>query len=222
MMVNSNPLEGLVKIILVLTGLGAFMGALVSNTDLLNPNTSAAKVSQMNVETAHQQAVYQLEERLAVAKTDAEIQAIKREEIFLNAQYEHDIQILAQDLAHREIAFKTLMTALVIIGGALAVALVLGSILWVGSKALVNIRSAQLDAKSERTYLPLIKRNIHPLPERESYDPWSSPVYRYQKRMAAQQEERKDREKENIISMESFKDPSRMSAEEYNKIPRAD
>lgn len=221
-MVNSNPLEGLVKIILVLVGLGALMGALVSNTDLLNPNTSAAKVSRMNVETAHQQAVYQLEERLAIAKTDAEIQAIKREQILLDAQYEHDNQVLVQDLANREIAFKTLMTALIIVSGALAIALVFGSILWVGSKAFVNIRSAQLHAKSVQSYVPPIEKTIHPLPGRESYDPWNSPVYRHQKRMAAQQEERKAREKGNLSTMKSFKDPSRMSAEEYNKIPRVD
>lgn len=221
-MINSNPLEGLVKIILVLTGLGVLIGALVSNTDLINPKTSDAKVSQMNVETAHQQAIYQLEERIALAKTDAEIQAIKREEALLDAQYERDIQSLNQDLVNREIAFKTLMIVLVIISSALAIALVIGLILWVGSKALVNIRSAEMYAKSIQTSVPRIEKTIYPMPARGSYDPWNSPVYRYQKRKAAQREERKEREKAIIISMKSFKDPSRISAEEYNKIPRVD
>ena len=197
------------------------MGLAFAGTDLLNPRTSSAEANRLNIEAIHQQAVYELQERLAAAKTDAEIQAIEREQELLNAQYEHDIQILAQDVANRQTAFKTWMTLIVIIGSAMSIAIVIGTILWVGSKALANVRTIPLYEKPTHTFIPPIEKTIHPLPEQEPYDPWSSPAYRRQRVKAARREERNGRKEEITALMKAFRDPARMSTEQYNRSPLA-
>ncbi len=207
----------IVSFTLIIIIFGTVFGLILGG---LNPWTNPAKANRMNIETAHKQAVYQLQEQLARARTEAEIQEIQRQQALLDAQYQHDIQALNQDLAHRETAFKTWMAVLTNVGGALSITLVISTTMWVGSKALTDVRSHSLNEKPVKKVVPPVEKTIQPLPERKPYDPWSSPVYRYEKRIAAQQEERKERE-EIAARMMSFRDPGRISTEEYHKSPQA-
>jgi len=99
---------------------GLLIGLAFAGTDLLNPRTAAAKANRMNIDAQHQQAMYELEERLSTAQTEAEVKEIQRQEALLDAQYQHDIQALSQDLAHQDLAFRTWMTVFTIFAGAIA------------------------------------------------------------------------------------------------------
>lgn len=208
---------GFVAIVLM----AILLGADIKDATWFNPNIAAAEANRINVESAHQQATYELQERLTTAETESEIQTIQREKELLNAQYAHDIQILAQDVANHQTAFDTWMTLIVIIGRTMSIAIIIGVILWFGSKALANVRSVPLHEKTTHTFIPPIEKTIHPLPEQESYDPWSSPAYRRQRVKAARQEERNKRKEEITALMKAFRDPSHMSTEQYNKYPLA-
>jgi hypothetical protein len=204
------------KFLITALAAGALMGLGFAGTDLFNPHTAAAEANRMNIDAQHQQTMYQLDEQLAAAKTEAEIKEIQRQQVLLDAQYAHDIQALNQDLAHRDVAFKTWMTILAFLGGALSIAIILGTFLWTGSKVLASI---SFDPTPTSKYIPPVEKKIVNLPEREPYDPWSEPDYRRQKRVAAQQEERREREELQALAarMKTLSDSVQMSAEEYNK-----
>src|SRR5688572_19701770 len=87
----------------------------------LNPWKGPAEANRINMETAHQQKLYALQEQLAQAKTEADVQAIRREQEMLEAQYVHDKQILAQDVVHQQRLNEALVTLLVWFGGALSI-----------------------------------------------------------------------------------------------------
>lgn len=192
--------------------MGFLLGANFKDATWLNRDIAAAEADRINIDNAHQQATYELQERLATAQTEAEIQQIQREQGLLDARYQHDIQALAQDLSHRDVAFKTWMTVITIFGGALSIAVVLGTFFWTGSKVLASI---SFDPTPTPKYIPPVKKRIVNLPERETYDPWTEPNYRSQKRTAAQDQERKDRE----THLKSISDPAKMSRDERNKLP---
>jgi hypothetical protein len=150
---------------------GLLMGLAFAGTDLLNPHTAAAEANRVNIEAAHQQAVYELQERLSAAQTEAEIREIQRQQGLLDAQYQHNIQVLSQDLAHQDLAFRTWMTVLTIIGSALALTLFISTIIWVGSRAVVHIRSVPLKEELMKQSVPTVEMGIPNLSEREPYDP---------------------------------------------------
>lgn len=199
------------------------LGADLKNAKWLNPNIAKAEAERIQVEAAHQQAIYEIQERLTAAKTDAEIQQIQREQKLLDAQYQHDIQALEQDIAHREIAFRTWMTILIILGGALALALCISPIIWVSSRAWVYIQSNSGKENSMAKNTPLVEKRIPNLPEREPYDPWNDPNYRRQKRVAAQDQERKEREEAKIIiaRIKGISNSQQMSQGDYKNLPLA-
>jgi hypothetical protein len=199
------------------------LGTNIKDATWFNPKIAAAEANRINIETAHQQATYELQERLANAQTEADIQAIQRDQNLLDAQYTHDIQALTQDLEHREIAFKTWVTFLNFAGSALSLAIVISMILWAGSKALVNVRSIPPREKPTHTFIPPIEKTIHPLPEREPYEPLESPQRRYERRLAERQQEITAQKEFNemIVRMKAVLDPAQMSKEEYNKHPLA-
>jgi hypothetical protein len=202
-------------VVLLIAGL--LIGVSASGTDLLNPHTSAAEANRVNAETAHQQALYQLQERLATTQTEAEIREIRRQQEFLEARHSHDVQALSQDLVHQDLEFRTWMTVLVMIFGALTVTLFLSTVIWVTSRAMVYIRSIPQKGESMTKYIPPIEQRIPNLPERQPYDPWNSPAHRRSKRTAARQAER-----EAIAArMMSFRDPGQIGTEEYNSSPEA-
>lgn len=157
--------------------MAVLLGGDIKDATWFNPEIASAEANRINIESAHQQATYELQERLANAQTEAEIQRIQREQKLQNAQFEHDIQALTQDLEHRDMAFKAWMTVAIIVGSALSIALIVGMILWVGSKALVNIRRANAIVQSASTLIPQINP-IQSVPERDPYDPWRSKKYR--------------------------------------------
>lgn len=194
--------------------MGFLLGANFKDATWLNRDIAAAEADRINIENAHQQAINELQERHEAAKTDAEIQQIKREQELLDAQYQHDIQVLSQDLAHRDAAFKTRMTVLTFLGSALSIALVLGTFFWTGSKVLASI---SFDPTPTPKYIPPVKKKIVNLPERKTYDRWTDLNYRSQKRTAAQNQERKDRE----TRLKSVSDPAKMSGDKRNKLPLA-
>lgn len=201
--------------------MGFLLGANIKDATWLNSDIAAAQANRINIENAHQQATYELQERLSVAKTEAEIKEIQRQQGLLDAQYAHDIQALNQDLAHKDLAFKTWMTVFTIFGGAFALMLFISTTIWVGSKAWVYIQSAPLKEVPMSKFVPPVKKKIPNLPEREPYDPWNSPNYRRQKRVAAQQEERKEREEMKALAarMKALINPAKMSSQEYKKRP---
>lgn len=200
------------------------LGADITDAKWFNPDIAAAEANRINTEAAHKQAVYELQEHLAQAQTEADIQAIQREQGLLDAEHQHNIQALAQDLAHREIAFKTWMTILTFVFGALSIAIVISTILWVGSKALTNVRSIPANTKPAQKFIPPIEKTIRPMLERKpSYDPLESPQRRYERRLAERQQElaAKKESNEMIARMKAILNPAEMSKEDYNKLPLA-
>jgi hypothetical protein len=172
------------------------LGMNVKDATWFNPEIAKAEAKSIEIEAAHQEATYKLQEQLAQAQTEAEIQSVQRQQKLLDAQYEHDIQALSQDLAHRETRFKTWMTVLTIVGGALSVAIIVCTVLWVGSKALVFVRTSTPHSQpSASTTNPPIN-NVQPLPAREPYDPWQSQRYRRAKIKEARYRERASRKAE--------------------------
>ncbi|GER79433.1 MAG: hypothetical protein M5U11_16125 [Anaerolineales bacterium] len=211
-----NSLKTSVLIVLLVTGL--ITGIALAGTDLLNPITSRATANRIEVDTAHQKAMNELDERLATAQTDAEVRQIQREQQLLDAQYQHDIQALSQDLAHRDLAYKTWMNALTILTSALALILFAGAMIWLGARAWIYI---QTNSRKEQTMAatPLVTKWIPNLPEREAYDPWSNPEYRRQKITAARNREQDERTL--AARMSRLPKADQVSKAEYNNLPLA-
>ncbi|GIK11082.1 MAG TPA: hypothetical protein PKC99_10265 [Anaerolineales bacterium] len=211
-----NSLKTSVLIVLLVTGL--ITGIALAGTDLLNPITSRATANRIEVDTAHQKAMNELDERLATAQTDAEVRQIQREQQLLDAQYQHDIQALSQDLAHRDLAYKTWMNALTILTSALALILFAGAMIWLGARAWIYI---QTNSRKEQTMAatPPVTKWIPNLPEREAYDPWSNPEYRRQKITAARNREQDERTL--AARMSRLPKADQVSKAEYNNLPLA-
>lgn len=211
-----NSLKTSVLIVLLVTGL--ITGIALAGTDLLNPITSRATANRIEVDTAHQKAMNELDERLAAAKTDAEVRQIQREQQLLDARYLHSIQALSQDLAHRDLAYKTWMNALTILTSALALILFAGAMIWLGARAWIYI---QTNSRKEQTMAatPPVTKWIPNLPEREAYDPWSNPEYRRQKITAARNREQDERTL--AARMSRLPKADQVSKAEYNNLPLA-
>jgi hypothetical protein len=199
------------------------LGANIKDATWINSDIANAEAERIQIETAHQQAAYEIQERLASAQTDAEVQQIQREQKLLDAKYQHDIQVLEQDLAHREIAFRTWMTVFTILASAFALVLFISAIIWVGSRAWVYIQSNSRKENAMAKTIPPVEKWIPNRPEREPYDPWNDPDYRRQQKAAAQDQERKEREEIRTIvaRMKDFSKSEQVSKNEYNNLPLA-
>lgn len=205
--------------------MGFLLGTNFKDATWLNRDIAAAEADRIKIDNAHQQAINGLQERLETAKTDAEIQQIRRDQELLNAQYQHDIQALSQDLAHQDLAFRTWMTMLTILAGAFALTLLLGTTIWVGSRARVYVQSSLPKEVPMAKYVP-VEQWIPNLPERESYDPWDDPNYRHRMKTAAKNQEQKEREEQKeaellAARMTYFSDPSKVSRNQYGRLSRA-
>ena len=187
----------------------------------MNPNRSLAESEAIRIDAAHQQAVYQLQEQSAQAKTEAEIQTVQRQQKLLDAQYERDIQELQKDSARQDVAFKTWMDFLAFAGRTLSITPLLGIVLWLGPKALTTARTLPVTPKSAQTVIRPVGKTMDPLPEKTPTDPWNSPTYRRQSVKAARQEERNQRKNKINTPIRMYKDPARMSKDEYKKRPLA-
>ena len=203
--------------------MGFLLGANLKDATWLNSDIAAAEANRIQIENNHQQATYELQERLAAAQNEAEIKQIKRQQSLLDAQYAHDIQALNQDLAHKDLAFRTWMTVLTILAGAFAVALFMSTTVWVGSRAWVYIQSNLRKEEAMAKITPRVEKRVPNLPEREPYDLWNSPAYRRQQKVAAQEEERREREESQALAarMKALTDPAQMSRKDYYKRPLA-
>lgn len=202
---------------------GTILGLTMAGIDLLNPHTAAAEADRIGVETAHQQAIYQLQERRETAKTEAEIREIERQQALLDAQYQHDIQVLNQNLAHREFGFKIWMAVVAMLGGAIAATVFVGSTILIGSRALVYVRSSAPKEKPMTKHVPPVETKV---PVREAYDPLDVKAILYEKRLNERLQELSpdytDLDDDEILEarMRAAVDPARMSSQNYSKRPR--
>ncbi len=206
--------------------MGFLLGTNFKDATWLNRNIAAAQADRISIENAHQQATYELQERIAAAQTEAEIREIQRQQALLYAQYQHDIQALSQDLTHRDAAFRTWMTVLTIIAGAFALTLFLGTTIWVGSRARVYVQSNLAKEVPMAKVVPPVEQRIPNLPEREPYDPWTDLNYRRRMKAAAKNREQKEREEKKeaellAARMTYLSDPSKMSRDQYGRLSQA-
>lgn len=212
----------IVNFTLIIAVFGTIFGLVLGG---LNPWTSPAEANRINMETTHQQAVYELEERLAAAQTESEILAIQRKQELLNAQYERDIQILAQDVVNKQRMADTVINLVIFAGVTTGIVAAIGALILAIAKAAAILRSApktQPVVKPSRS-IPTMQV-VKPLPERESYDPLVSPQQWYEKRLAERQQEiaaQKEFNDEMIGRMKAVLNPALISKEEYNKRPLA-
>lgn len=137
---------------------GFLLGMNLKETAWLNNSIAEAEAQRIQIETSHQQATYELQIRREAAQTEAEIRQIEREQEMLDAQYQYNIIVLEQDLTHRETVFRTLMTALTIIAGGLAITLILSTTIWAGSKAIVVMRKIPTANIEEANYIERLER----------------------------------------------------------------
>lgn len=201
------------------------LGFNIKEATWLNSGIAEAEAERIQVETAHQQATNDLQIRRETTQTEAEIRRILREQEKLDAQHAFDLQVLNQDIANRQRWADSLIAAVTILSIGVGVLVVLSTFTLVVAKAVTMVRtvpSAEPIASPAPQTIPEIQM-IPSVPERESYDPWASPDYRQQKRAAAQQAERKEREEMQALAnrMKFFSDPTHMSSAEYNKRPLA-
>jgi ABC-type multidrug transport system fused ATPase/permease subunit len=203
------------------------LGFNVKDATWLNREIAIAQADRIKIENAHQQATYELQERLAAAKTEAEIKEIQRQQSRLDAQYQHDIQALSQDLAHRDLAFRTWMTVLTILASAFALAFLISSIILVVSKARVYVHSNLSKEVPMAKYVPPVKQWIPNLPERQPYDALKANQILFEKRLKERwQEITAEREKQKDLEllaarMKYITDPAKMSGDKRNKLPLA-
>lgn len=207
---------------------GLLLGLAFAGTDLFNPRTAAAEADRVAMETAHQQAMNQLQERLATAETEAELRELQRQQALLDAKHQRDLQMLAQEPAQRDLAFRTWMIVLTILAGGFAIALSIGSTLWIGSRALAHVRSVQTEEKHVIRDFPAIEKRIPNVAEREPYDALDQNQVLYNQRINDRLQELVNEKKEQddaallAARLKAIKDPAKMSAGEYQKQSRAD
>ena len=173
------------------------LGTNIQNATWLNPNIANAEAERIQIESAHQQATYELQERLSAAQTEAEIQAIQREQKRLDAQFNYDMQRLTQDLINRQNWTDAMINLTIFVGGALAIAASIGGIIFAIAKAIAILRSAPKNplAAPKVSILPEIQI-VHPAPERIPYEPWHNEEYRRAKIKEARYREREARKAE--------------------------
>ncbi|MBI5295357.1 MAG: hypothetical protein HY869_07760 [Chloroflexi bacterium] len=208
-----------------ITGFAAFLiiVGVITGTLLggLNPWTDPAEAESIHVENEHQHIMNQLDEQLAQAKTEADIQAVHNQQALENAKYEHEMQLLEQDLIHRDIAFKMRMNVLTFMSYLLTATGTILATIWAGKKILTTTQKSAAQAEVQATTTP--PSGTHPLsaPEKTPTTPWISPSYRRQRIEAARQEERNQRKNTTCPQISSYKDPARISKEEYKRRPLA-
>jgi hypothetical protein len=203
------------------------LGANIKDAKWWNRDIAAAEAERIHVENAYQQETYNLQIRLATAKTEAAIRETQRQQALLDAKYAHDIQALSQDLVHRDLAFRTWMTALTILAGAFALSLLLTTTIWVGSRARVYVQSNLPKEVPMAKYVPQVKQWIPNLPERQPYDAFDPKQVLFENRLnerlqeiAAEHEKQKEAEL-LAARMKYVTDPAKMSGDKRNKLPLA-
>ena len=134
---------------MIILCMAILLGTNFKDATWLNSDIAAAEANRVNTEVAHQQAVYQLQERLAAATTEAEINQIQREQEMLDAQYAYDKQILSQDVINRQLWTETIITLVIYIGSATGIAAGLSALILSIAKAIVIVKSISSEPKAK-------------------------------------------------------------------------
>ncbi len=228
-----NPIVSAAKwfffgFIIVIT-MGILLGGNIKEATWLNRDIAAAEAEKIQMEVAHQQKMNEMQEQLAAAETEADIQRIQREQQMLNAQHEHDMQLLALDIANRQRWNDVKINLVIFAGGALSIVTMLGGVILTIAKAIAILRSApksRLPALPARA-LPQIQI-VQPVLQREPFEPLESPQptgetpeQLYDRRLDERMLEL-TQEKENNLLMRRMKavaDPARVSKKRYDQFP---
>lgn len=204
-------------VLIILLAAGLITGMALSGTDILNPQTSMAEANQMNVEAAHQQAIYAQEERLADTQTNAQIQTIVRQQSMADVQAAYDREMLALRVRNRERTAAAWLQIAVWMGAAFSVSLVIATFLWVGSKAIANVKNGPASPVSG---IGITQNNMP--------DPWRSEEYRRARILEAKRREQTEhlealsREQEELYRrMQSLSEPNPTGKAKYDDLPLA-
>ena len=181
----------------------------------LNPWKSPAEAERIRAEVAHQGVMNTLEEQLAMAKTDAEIASINRQQELEQKRYEAELKYLEELYPKKLAAYghwvqvrDTLLLAFGFSGSASLFLFVMG-------KVLANLRSAKPSQLSPSPRPAQTSVVIRPVPIMRRPAPDYS-----QMRINAKQNELLSR---NIMlrRMQAVHSPAAVSREQYNKLPLA-
>lgn len=203
--------------------MGFLLGTNFKDATWLKGDIAAAEAERIQIENAYKQEIYNLQIRLAAAKTEAEIKEIQLQQALLAAQYQDKIEALKQDRTHGYIAFRTWMNVLTIFANASALALFVIAVVWASARAWVYVQSNSRKEQSMAKTTPPVTKWIPNLPEREPYDPWDDREYRRQRIAAARDQERKEREENKTIAarIRRISNAEQVSKNEYHNLPLA-
>jgi hypothetical protein len=208
--------------------MGFLLGMNIKDATWLNSGIAEAEAQRIQIDSAHQQAAYELQERKLAAQTDAEIRQIQREQEKLDAQHTHDLQVLNQDIATRQRWADFRITAATILSMGAGILGALSIFTLVVAKAIVMVRAVPNPAHiaTAPRVLPEM-RIIPPMPERQPYEPLDvpqqpveDPSQLYDRRVEERFQEVTQQKKEASLlgaRMKATMDPARMSSAEYNK-----
>jgi hypothetical protein len=191
--------------------MGFLLGVNIKDATWLNPNIAREEARRLEIENAHQQATYGLQD----------------------AQHSHDLQVLNQDIANRQRWADFMITAATILSIGVGVFAALSIFTLVVAKSVAMVRAvpnATPVIPAPRT-VPEIKM-IPSVPERQSYEPLDVPQQfvedpnqqLYDRRVAERFQEVTQQKKEASLlaaRMKATIDPARMSSTEYYKQPLA-
>lgn len=211
-----SPLVVLMVILLVA---GSIFGTAIAGADYLNPATSTAEANRIAAETNHQQAIFAQTERLTNVQTDAQIEAIQREQEIAKQQAQlsltYEQQLNEKKLTAYESFMQILNSLLWVFGIAISSVLVLATGLTLGPKALIALQSKNIVPQAP------VKTDI--LVSHLPADPWKSEEFRKQMVKNARENEVAMRQanfkRQNI---QPFYNPANISQHQLNKLPWAE
>lgn len=204
----------LVVLMVILIVAGSIFGMAVSGADIFNPAQSAAEANRINVETNHQQAIFEQEQRLSEVQTTAQIEAIQREQEIAQRKAElaltYEQKVNEAKLAGYE-SFVSIRNILLWVIGAVAS---IGSLLAIGltliPKAILALRTS-------------ISNTVETGSKNEAKnDPWKSKEFRKQMIQQARATEMVMRlAQPNPKHISPFYDPAVVTPKEMEKMPWA-
>ncbi|MFZ5923373.1 MAG: hypothetical protein ACOYY3_20180 [Chloroflexota bacterium] len=201
---------------IVIVVIAILLGGNIKEATWLNSSIAEAEAERIQIESAHQQATYELQERLAAAQTEAEIQQIQREQKMLDARYEHDMKILAQDVVNRQRWTDAGINLVIFVGGSTGIAAAISALIVALAKAISILRTTPKGqpAVAPSRAIPEVQI-VKPMPERHA-----DPDYE-QMRINAKQRELLERGITLRRMKVACKTPH-MTKEQYDRLPHAE
>ena len=204
----------LVVLMVILIVAGSIFGMAVSGADIFNPAASAAEANRINVETNHQQAIFEQEQRLSEVQTTAQIEAIQREQEIAKQKAEMAL-IYEQKVNEAKLAgYESFISLRNILIWALGIVASIGSLLAIGltlgPKAILMLRTP-------------VSNIVDTGSKNEAYnDPWKSKEFRKQMIQQARATEMVMRlAQPNPKHISPFYDPAVVTPKEMEKMPWA-